>query len=182
MTSSDDNQLLAESLISCIVNDDIDSLKLIVTTSADRESWRDVLRYEMNIEQLSEPGALLQYDIVTPKLVLWGTTAISCYHLAALRGADDVLRLCVGQIGLGVDLKLTSGMTALHCACFGGQVDTARMLIDSMKATINDTDELVFHIFPNDPHIFVYRVLGHRQLNSNGYSRVSGVKRFDNGT
>lgn len=135
---------IAESAISNIVEEDVDSLKLIVSTSGDTELWRHVFRYELKIEEMIEVGGLLQYDIVVPKLVVCGTQTISPYHVAALRGIDDVLRLCVNQLGIGVDVKLPNGATGLHVACFGGQLDTVKMLIYELQADVNATDESVF--------------------------------------
>jgi hypothetical protein len=112
-----------------------------VSTSGDKELWRRVFRYELNIEKMIEVGGLLQYDIVVPKFAVWGTRTISPFHVAALRGIDDVLRLCVNQFGIGVDVRLSNGATGLHAACFGGQLDTVRLLIDEFHADVNTTDE-----------------------------------------
>jgi Ankyrin repeats (3 copies) len=140
----EDVKAIAESTISYIVEDDIESLKMVMSTSGDKELWHRVFRYELKIEDMIEVGGLLQYDIVVPKLVLWGTQTISPYHVAALRGIDDVLRVCVRQLGVRVDVKLSNGTTALHVACFAGQIDATKMLIDELQADVNATDELVF--------------------------------------
>ena len=151
---------IAESIVSYLVEDDADSLKLICSTTGDAESWRSVFRYELDIAECIEVGGLLQYDIVVPKLVFWGTTTISGYHLAALRGVGDVMTLCVRQFGIGVDVRLESGVTALHVACFNGQLDVVKLLVDDLGADVNATDKSVQHALAQcDSTLFGFIIL-----------------------
>jgi hypothetical protein len=142
MSSTDDDQHLAmaESLIVNIVNDDQATLDLILSMTGDVELWRSVSRYELDIARLVDVGGPLQYDVVVPKLVRWETRTVSAFHLAAMRGADGILERFVQQLGVPVDVPLHSEATALHFACFAGQLDTARTLVDKFHANINRRD------------------------------------------
>jgi hypothetical protein len=132
----------AKSLMASIVAFDFDSLKLIVTTSGNLQMWRQTFQHELSIEELIEVGGLLQHNIVIPKLVVWETKSISGFHLAAVCGADDVLRLCAEELEMSIETPLSgSGLTVLQAASFGGQLDTARMLIDEMNSSVNATDK-----------------------------------------
>jgi len=134
---------MAEAVVASIVADDVDDLSTVFWTTADRDSWRAVLRYELSVEQLIDVGGLLHYDVFAPKLLGVGCAqTLTPWHIAALRGADDALTLFVERLGLPVDCRLpTSGATALHLACFAGHVDTVRTLIDKLKADLNHRDE-----------------------------------------
>ena len=50
-------------------------------------------------------------------------------HLAAWHGATAVLVLLVERAGVGVDDQSTDGFSALHYACWGGQVSAAKYLL-----------------------------------------------------
>lgn len=134
---------MAESVIASIVADDVDELATAVTTTADDCTWRSVLRYELPIEQLVDVGGLLHYDVFASKLLCIGCTrALTPWHIAALRGADDALTMFVERLELPVDCRLpNSGTTALQLACFAGHTDTVRALIDRLKADVNRRDE-----------------------------------------
>lgn len=132
----------AKSLMASIVSCDLESLKLIVTTSGDLQTWRQAFQYELSIDELIDVGGLLQYNIVVPKLIVWETKSISGFHLAAICGADEVLRLCTEQLEMSVETRLTgSGLTTLQAASFAGQLDTARILIDELNSSVNATDK-----------------------------------------
>jgi len=134
---------MAEAVVASIVADDVDDLSTVLSTTADRDSWRAVVRYELTVEQLIDVGGLLHYDVFAPKLLCVGCAqTLTPWHVAALRGADDALSLFVERLMLPVECRLpTSGATALHLACFAGHTDTVRMLIDQLKADVNHCDE-----------------------------------------
>jgi len=134
---------MAEAVIASIVADDVDELATAVTTTADDCTWRSVLRYELPIEQLVDVGGLLHYDVFASKLLCIGCTrALTPWHIAALRGADDALTMFVERLEIPVDCRLpNSGTTALQLACFAGHTDTVRALIDRLKADVNRRDE-----------------------------------------
>jgi len=140
---AEDRCAMAEAVIASIVADDVDDLSTALTTTADGDSWRAVLRYELSIEQLIDVGGLLHYDVFAPKLLCLGCArTLTPWHVAALRGADDALAVFVEHLPLLVDCRLpSSGATALQLACFAGHTDTARTLIDQLKADVNHRDE-----------------------------------------
>jgi len=134
---------MAEAVIASIVADDIDDLSTTLSMTADRDSWRAVLRYELSLEQLIDVGGLLHYDVFAPKLLCLGCArTLTPWHVAGLRGADDAVAMFIEHLLLPVDCRLpSSGATALHLACFAGHTDVVRTLIDQRKADVNRCDE-----------------------------------------
>lgn len=134
---------MAEAVIASIVADDVDELSTALSTTADRDTWRVVLRYELPVQQLIDVGGLLHYDVFAPKLLCIGCArTLTPWHVAGLRGADDAMSLFVEHLLLPVDCQLpSSGATALQLACFAGHADTVRTLIDQLKADVNRRDQ-----------------------------------------
>ena len=146
---AEDRCAVAESLIACIMSDNMDALSTVLSSSSDRDSWRAVLRHELAIDQLIDVGCLLHYDVFAPKLLCVGCArTLTPWHIAGLRGADEALSMFVERLALPVDCRLPiSGATALQLACFAGHTDTVCTLIDQLKADVNRRDEYE-HIIP----------------------------------
>jgi len=144
---------MAEAVIASVVADDVDELATAMSTTADGDTWRAVLRHELPLERLIDVGGLLHYDVFAPKLLCVGCArALTPWHVAGLRGADDALSLFVERLGLPVDCRLPiSGATALQLACFAGHADAVRVLIDRLKADVNRRDECVLPLTMSMP-------------------------------
>jgi len=155
---AEDRRAMAEGVIASIVADDVEDLSAALSKTADRDSWRAVVRYELPVEQLIDVGGLLHYDVYAPKLLCAGCAQmLTPWHVAGLRGADDALSLIVQQLLLPVDCRLpSSGATALHLACFAGHTDTARTLIDQLNADVNYRDEyeIPIQLIPNTVNFY----------------------------
>lgn len=138
-----DKCAMAESVMASIVADDVDDLATALSTTDDRDTWRAVLHYQLPIEQLIDVDGMLLHDVYAPRLLRVGCAkSLTPWHVAALRGAGDALSIFVEHLALPVDYQLpNSGATALQLACFAGHTDTVRMLVDQLKADINQRDE-----------------------------------------
>ena len=145
MASDKRSRSIAEVVIVSIVADDVEDLLSAVSTTVDRDTWRAALRYQLSIEELIDVHGLLHYDVYAPKLLCVACAlSLTPWHVAALRGADDVLSMFVEHLSFPVDSQLArSGATALQLACFAGHTDTVRTLIDQLKADVNRRDESV---------------------------------------
>jgi len=131
-------EAIAESIIGHVRNEDLTSIELVLK-AADEGTWREVLRYELDLVALLD--GLMCSDILAPRLlILFEITTLSPFHYAALRGADDVIERFIERSRLPVDAALRTGTTALHLACFAGAVGTAEMLIDKYGAGIDRKD------------------------------------------
>ena len=133
----DQREAVANLLMEHCKNDAADKVEKCLE-SGDSYSWRDILRFEFDTETLIE--TLLRYDVVLPKLILYEIRTISPFHYAALRGNRDIL-VCFLDKDVPVDLALKSGTTALHLACFSGNAEIVKLLVDVYKADLNKQDK-----------------------------------------
>ena len=139
---------IAEGLLDRIKREDWSSFDIILKRSTDvtgdDDTWPETLRYELALPDLTQScSGLLHNDIVLPRLASnCDLQTMSVFHYAALRGADQVLRLFLGR-RVPADVALHSGTTALHLAAFAGKTTTVKLLVDEFGADVNREDRSV---------------------------------------